>query len=119
MKKMVAVFLMMCAMVPAFAQHHGYRHKQPNYHNHNVHRHHGHHYNWVAPLVLGGVVTYALTRPPVVIEQPPVIVHNPQPYIVDPDAVPVPVPGSTACTEWREVQYPDGKIYRERSCYQR
>lgn len=49
------------------------------YHRH----HHGHHnrYDWVAPLVIGGVVTYALTRPqPVIIQQPPVVYYpNAQP----------------------------------------
>lgn len=51
------------------------------------HHHHGHHYhggynNWVAPFIVGGVVTYALTRPqPVVIQQPQVIQTYPQaPY---------------------------------------
>ena len=40
------------------------------------HRHHGHHYGahraeWIAPLVIGSVVTYALTRPqPVIVQQP-------------------------------------------------
>ena len=31
-------------------------------------------YDWVAPLIVGGVVTYALTRPqPVVVQQPIVV----------------------------------------------
>lgn len=47
--------------------------------------HYGHHsggwgYNWVAPAVIGGVVTYALTRPPVVVQQQPVIVQQPYNY---------------------------------------
>jgi hypothetical protein len=53
-------------------------------HRHGDHHHHGGHgggYNWVAPLIVGGVVTYALTRPqpPVVVQQPPVIVQQPAP----------------------------------------
>lgn len=46
------------------------------------HRHHGHYghvrsADWIAPLVIGSVVTYALTRPqpPVVVQQPPVQVY--------------------------------------------
>ena len=50
---------------------------------HHNHRHGGHgHVDWVAPLIVGGVVTYALTRPqPVVIQQPQVVQTYPQaPY---------------------------------------
>ncbi len=79
--------------VPAMAQHHGPRH----FHHHHKH---GHSYNWVAPLIVGGVVTYALTRPqPVIVEQP-VIVQK-----------------ETVCTAWREVQHQDGTVIRERTCY--
>jgi hypothetical protein len=43
--------------------------------NPNHHHHHGYypHYGWVAPLVIGGVVGYAITRPTqtVVIPNPP------------------------------------------------
>jgi len=36
--------------------------------------------NWVAPLIIGGVAGYALSRPqPVVIQQPPVVVQQPLP----------------------------------------
>jgi len=36
--------------------------------------------NWVAPLIIGGVAGYALSRPqPVVVQQPPIIVQQPQP----------------------------------------
>ena len=52
--------------------------------NPNYHHHHGY-YNqsgWVAPLVIGGVLGYVITRPPqtVVIQQPP------QPSIYQPQA---------------------------------
>jgi hypothetical protein len=47
------------------------------YRHHGGHHHHGGGYNWVAPLVVGGVVTYALTRPqPVVVQQPPVVIQQ-------------------------------------------
>lgn len=52
--------------------------------NHWNHRHHGYYnrYDWVAPLVIGGVVTYAITRSPqpVVIQNPPIIQATPAPY---------------------------------------
>jgi len=51
--------------------------------NHRFH-HHGYHnrYDWVAPLVIGGVVTYAITRPQqqIVIQNPPNIQAPPAPY---------------------------------------
>jgi hypothetical protein len=41
--------------------------------NHHHHRGYYNRYDWVAPLVIGGVVTYAITRPqqPIVMQQPP------------------------------------------------
>lgn len=113
MKKIIAGVLAMLVMVPAFAQHHGHggRHGyNPHHRHHHHHNRHWHpHYGWVVPAVIGGVVTYAITRPPVVVEPAPVIIESTP-------SVPA---GSTVCTEWREIQDSDGKIYRERSCYQR
>lgn len=51
--------------------------------------HHGGYYrggcygcNWVAPLVIGGVIGYEINRAnqPVIIQQPPVIIQQPQTY---------------------------------------
>jgi hypothetical protein len=53
----------------------------PYYHHH--HRGYYNPYGWVAPLVIGGVVGYAITRPqPVVIQQQPQpsIYQSPVPY---------------------------------------
>ena len=52
--------------------------------NPNHWSHHGYYpnpYGWVAPLVIGGAVTYAITRPPqtVVIQNPPNVYYQPQP----------------------------------------
>ena len=51
--------------------------------NPNHGHHHGYYnrYGWVAPLVIGGAVGYALTRPPqpVVIQNPPNVYYQPQP----------------------------------------
>jgi hypothetical protein len=57
----------------------------PYYHHHNYGYYNP--YGWVAPLVIGGAVGYAITRPPqtVVIQQPPPNVYQgpvpaPAPY---------------------------------------
>lgn len=92
MKKLIAI-LMMLAAVPAMAQH--------RHHGHHGH-HHRHHYDWVTPMVVGGVITYVLTRPQPVIQQQPVIVQ----------------PTGPVCTEWREIRYPNGTVVMERTCYQ-
>ena len=53
--------------------------------NPNHWNHHGYprQYDWVAPLVIGGVVGYVITRPqPVILQQPPIIVYpNTQPSV--------------------------------------
>lgn len=52
------------------------------------HGHHGHHHGngwgWVAPALISGVVVYAATRPPVVVQQPTVIQPVPQPIYTAP-----------------------------------
>jgi len=111
MKKLIALILTAAAITPAFAQHHGYG---PHGHRHYRHWHPG--YGWVAPMVIGGVVTYAITRPQVIVDQPPVVVQPapvPAPVVVQPDTY------ATGCSAWREIQQPDGTIVRERTCYQR
>jgi hypothetical protein len=71
------------------------------------HGHHGPHYNWVAPVIIGSAIGYGIGRyynPPVVVQQSPVYVETQPTY---------------NCTEWHEVIQPDGRITRERTCYQR
>ena len=91
MKKLLfAVLMIMTTSV--YAQHHGYGHG-----------YRGPHYGWVAPVIIGGAIGYGLGRyynPPVVVQQVPVY---------------TPV---TTCSEWREVVQPDGRVVRERTCYQ-
>ena len=50
--------------------------------NHYHYRGYRNQFDWVAPLVIGGVVTYAITRPSqtVVIQNPPNIPPQPVPY---------------------------------------
>jgi hypothetical protein len=100
MKKVLAIVLLTLASVPAMAQwHHGYRH-----HGYPVYYGGG---NWVAPLIIGGVVGATIANRPVQTET--VIVQQPQSVIVQRQPV---------CTEWKEIQQPDGQIYRERTCTQ-
>ena len=54
----------------------------PYYHHHHHHRGYYNPYGWVAPLVIGGVVGYVITRP-----QPAVIQQHPQPSIYQPQAL--------------------------------
>lgn len=97
MKNILLSLLLMVFSAPAFAG---------PYHHH--HRHHGHHHwnhsqpgRWIAPVIIGGVVGYALAQQPapLIVQQQPVIVQD-----------------STNCTEWREVMQSDGTIVRERFC---
>ncbi len=99
MKKLFITLALACATLPALAQHHGHGFR---HHGH----YHGHHHrgSWVAPLVIGGVISYALTRPEPVIAQQPIIIEQ-QPIIQNQN-----------CGPWTEVQTSDGKIYRERTC---
>jgi hypothetical protein len=73
MRKLIAVLALSLASVSASAD-------QWRHHGHGGHRgaHHASRADWVTPLIVGGVITYALTRP-----QPPVIVQQqPQPQLV-------------------------------------
>ena len=93
MKKLIALALLTLA-VSAQAQHHHH------------HRHGGG--NWIAPVIVGGVIGYALTRnytEPVYnygyVPPPPVVVQQPM---------------RSACTPWTETQHADGTITRTRTC---
>ena len=69
MKYLIA-FILSAVCLAANAQHHGYRY------NHHY-RHAPNSYNWVAPMVIGGMVTYALTHPQQ--QLPPPVVYQTQP----------------------------------------
>jgi hypothetical protein len=102
MKKIILALSLLAVLGTANAQwhHHGYRGPTVIYRDSN----------WVAPLIIGGIAGAVIAREsaPVVVQQPPVIVQQPQSVIVQRQSV---------CTEWKEIQQPDGTIYRERSCY--
>jgi len=77
---------------------------------HGPHSHfHGPYYgpnNWVAPLIIGGVVGYTINRPP-----PPVVVYNPP-------VTNLPTVQQQTCSPWTEIQNNDGTITRTRTCSQ-
>ena len=100
MKKILVGLALLALTGSAMAQHygHGYRH-----HGHGHHRGPGYGW-WVAPIVVGAI-GYELGRQQVIVQQQPVIVQQ------------QPVQTQT-CTEWKEIQGADGKIYRERTCTQ-
>ena len=73
----------------------------------------GHYYHgggggwgWVAPAVIGGVVVYEATRPPVYVQPAPPVVVQQQPVIVQ----------GQNCSPWTQIQNPDGSITTTRTC---
>jgi len=63
--------------------------------------------DWVAPLIIGGIAGAVIAN-----------ANQPQPVVVQREQVIV-QQSQVVCTSWREIQQPDGQIYRERNCYQR
>lgn len=94
MKKLLLLITLLAATAAqAQAQwHHGHRHWEPR--TVVVERN-----NWMAPLIIGGITGVVIANA----SQPQVVVQQPQ----------------VICTDWKEIQTPDGQIYRERNCYQR
>jgi hypothetical protein len=106
MKKILVAAILTAATLPVMAQHYGHR----------IHQHHYHHHHRGGNLgpILGGAILGAVmydiyNRPIVVQPPPPVIIHTP------PVVHQYPVQN---CTSWTEIQTPDGRIYRERTCNQ-
>lgn len=102
MKKILAL-LLLTVSVSAFAHgpHHGYWRRDS-----------GNGWNWVAPAIIGGVIGYEISRPPVN-AQPPVVVQ--QPPVVVQTQPPVVVQGQN-CSPWTQIQNPDGSITTTRTC---
>lgn len=118
MKTLLAGIVAVTGLVvsmPATAQYHhghGYRVQPiqrvvPNHYGHRPQRHwHPNHgWIWVVPTIIGGALVYDIVR------------HHNQPGPIVTEEVISPAPTRTVeCTEWREIQSNDGKIYRERTC---
>jgi len=85
---------------------------QPGFRYHHHHGYYpGYNYGWVAPTIIGGMIGYEMARnyPPVVVQQPVIVQQAPATVYY----------GQTqACTEWIEIQQPDGTITRTRTCRQ-
>jgi len=82
MKKLLAVFILCAGMGSCVTQAHAQWHHHGGYYR-------GGYYagnNWIAPLVIGGVIGYEINRAnqPVVVQQPQVIYTPPQPYVQAP-----------------------------------
>ena len=95
MKKLIALMLMSVTMA-AQAQHH---------HHHPYYR--GNSGSWVTPMLIGGVVGYAISRS----HAEPVYNYG----YVPPPTVIVQQPVSV-CSPWTETQHADGTITRTRTC---
>lgn len=109
MKKFAALSL--TALIAAGSlQAHGYNYYYPRAHVYYG----GHGGGWVAPLIVGGMLGYALSRPNVVYTQPaPTVIYtqpSPQPVIVES------YPGTTAVQQSAQIieQTP---VYEERIVY--
>ena len=103
MKKILVALSLLALTGTAMAQH--WNHHWNHHHRHHGYIHGGGNGNWVAPLIIGGVVGAAIANnrrhETVVLQQPPVYVHR-----------------QAVCTEWKEIMNVDGTIYKERTCTQ-
>lgn len=75
--------------------------------------------DWITPLIIGGiagaVIANANNQAQVYVPPQPVYVQSqPQVYVEQTTSVRPPI-----CSDWREIQTPDGRFYRERNCYNR
>lgn len=90
----------------------------PHYrHHHHHHHHHGHNAQVLGALAIGGLVGYAISRPAQVIVEQPVYIERSKPVYVSPQTVYI-ERNDTVCSQWREIQYSNGQIVRERICNQ-
>jgi len=97
MKRLLAIVLLV-ASTSVFAH---------DFSRHGYWRHDGRgSWGWVAPAVIGGVIVYETTRPPVYVSPPPPVVIQQQPVVVQ----------GQNCSPWTQVQNPDGTVTTTRTC---
>ena len=93
MRRLLTIFLLTVATT---AMAHG-----PHYYGHWARHDHG--WNWVAPVIVGGAIGYAMARP-----QQPIVVQQQTPPVVY---------QQQNCSPWTQIQQPDGTITMTRTCY--
>jgi len=76
MKKLLLILMIGFASI-AHAQHSHYNHHNRHHGNHG---HSGKGYNWVVPAIIGGIITYEMTRPAPVVVQQPIVIQSSAPY---------------------------------------
>lgn len=111
MKKVLISIILASVATVSFAEtrnEYNYRNFQNQTRNYELRHSHRNYYQQVN----GGIAGAIIVR-----ESQPVYVKPAPVYIQQPVYVPLPVVQSTACSGWRAIQAPDGRIYRERSCY--
>lgn len=91
MKKLLFILALFPTL--AFAQHYNHGFHGPHW------RYQGGNWNWMVPAIVSGVVVYEVAKNQ---QQPPIVIQQTQQV--------------ETCTAWTEIQTPDGKIYRERTC---
>lgn len=73
---LIVGFVFLALVLPAQAQH-GYR-------GHQYRHHHNGQHHWLAPMIVGGVITYVLTRPqPQEVQQPSIVLQPGQRLICE------------------------------------
>jgi hypothetical protein len=115
----ISAILALASITPAIA-HHGHPHHSEPWHNINKppfnNRHHYHHYHhrsnrdWVAPAVIigGAVIAAEIARQNEILREHDRINNIPNRNVI--------IERQVICSDWREVQDEDGRIYRERVC---
>lgn len=125
MKKLVISLLSVCMLSPALAHHGRPHYSEPNHAINHYPFNRNHNHDWVAPVVIitGAVIATEISRR----EREARELARQEQIIRNHDRInniPVAPPSRTiiierqsqVCSEWREVQDMDGKIYRERVC---
>lgn len=93
MKRLIFAFLILASTATFAHGPHGYwRHGGDN------------RWYWLAPVIVGGAVTYEMTRP-----QQPIIVQQTTPPMVM---------QQQNCSPWTQIQNPDGTMTYTRTCNQ-
>lgn len=103
--KKILIIAALLASSTAFAQHHGYGHR-----NHGHHHHGSRWVPWVGGAIAGAVI-YDIYNRPVVVQQPPVVIQQPPVVQQYPQY-------SQQCSPWTETMNSDGTITRTRTCTQ-